>query len=429
MRDLKKIILLCLLAVFLLPLATLAEEEENPDLPGNPECKICGGTGKVTYGRKANPDLKLIEYCPFKDAGKRCPVLIGGWEPCVACEDWPGMQKIFDEHERIVRKYRAEGGKLMDLMVNRAKAPLPRNVRFFIGRHCRVFTDTPHSNGHGYLIWAEKNWHQFAKDFEMGEEEGSDWDVMWHNNKHNDIIIASHDVFVKLIEWYYHTPYMDAQTKMMGLKTLKKLGGIGFLIGRMSYASQQGPDQDERGIIHSFTQGMLYRGFKSGDSKANPFTAWITEGLGAYYQQVLRGTVTWYSVAYGGGTQRDRETWGPFNNWKKALAKANSVPKSSFDERTGSWKGLIPLDTLIRMRVTNIPAQGVAQGWALVHYLMGTGQRSKKKRAKARMMFKEFLKLVGAGVDQVEAFKKVYKIKKLSTLEQRWRIWLRGFTR
>ncbi len=426
-NTVQKTLLIALLTVFMLPILVTAEEgEPDPNLPGNPECAQCHGTGKIEYGKKAG-DTVLIEYCYYKDAKKRCPVIIGGWEPCEACEDWPQMQNIFKQHDNLVKGYRNEAAQY-----NQAFAQTPfQKLNFLCGKHVRVFTDADHSRIHGLVIWAEKNFKQFSEDFQLGGE-GSDWEKMYASpgGKNNNIVLNSRDMFVKTVEWYYNSGAMPAETKAMGLETLKGLGGIWLgNLGRMTNASDQGPDQDERGIIKSFSTNMMYRAFQTAEGRRDPFPSWVTEGLSNYYQEVLRQSVTWYVVAYGQGNQRDREKWGSFGNWHSSLAEANKVPKASFDDRAGSWNGLIPMETLIDFRITNIPAQGTVQAWAMVHYFMGTGETNKKKRDEAKLEFKQFLQIVGSGVDQREALKQVYKVKDISSIETKFRLWLKKFAK
>ena len=336
------------------------------------------------------------------------------------------MQPIFAEHEQIVKQYEREAGTYLNALYQK-KPPISK-LNVAIGDHMRIFTDCPHSKIHGYLIWVEKNYAQFSKDFKMGGD-GSDWDNRWKSRKSNFICLKSHDMYVRCIEWAYKTKNFGMSTLQMGLETLKKLGGVGFIIGRLTSASEQGPDQDERGFIHSLTTNMLYSGFNTAGERKDPFRAWLTQGLGSYYQEKLRNSVTWYAVAYGAGKKRDDEVWLRYSTWKKALSQANSVAKSKIDERTGKWKGLIPLETLIALRITNIPHQGIVQSWSLVNYLMGDLQKSKRKRAEKKAQFRELIKLIGSGMDQAEAFKKVYKIRSLNSLETKYRMWLRKFAR
>ncbi|MDZ7815060.1 MAG: hypothetical protein U5N86_03365 [Planctomycetota bacterium] len=420
--DLKRFLLIALAAFILMPAIGMAEDDEvDPNLPGDPDCPACHGTGKIEYDKKAGK-IKFIEYCHYKDKGKRCPVLIGGWEPCLRCEDFPGMQPIFDEHEKLVQKLRGIAGGYLQ-QVQKTGAPLP-NLAPLLSRHGRLYTDVPHSSTHNLIIAHEEAFNNFSEDFEMGGE-GSAWDERFRYG-FSYIHLTSKDVYLKNAEWFYDSKYIGHSAKSMGKKRLMGCAAIGFLNSRLSYLSQQGLEHDERGYVDSCTTQLLSLAFVSKDMKRSPFTAWLTEGVSAYYQHVVRGGVSWYTVAYGMGTRQDKEKWQRFEDWKGSLADANKVPRSKFDERTGSWKGLIPLDQLIGMRITNIPHQGLAQAWSLVHFLMGTGFSS-RQREEQREKFKDFLTQVGSGVEQEEAFKNAYGYNKLSTLENRYRSWLRRF--
>ena len=57
---------------------------------------------------------------------------------------------------------------------------------------------------------------------------------------------------------------------------------------------------------------------------------------------------------------------------------------------------------------------------------MGEGL-NRKKAEEAREQFKEFVKLVGSGMEQEAAFEQAYGVKKLSLLETKFRMWLKGF--
>ncbi|MFA4985413.1 MAG: hypothetical protein WC712_02400 [Candidatus Brocadiia bacterium] len=431
MKHTHKVLVLVLFMMLALPFAW-AEEETTPDpnLPGNPDCATCKGTGKVGYGKKAG-DLALITYCQFKDAGKTCPVKIGGWEPCAACEDFPGMQAIFDEHDRIRKAYREEGAMYTNVIAQ-SKAPLPK-FSFVLGKHCRVFMDYPHSKWHTLVIYTEKCWIKFAEQFEMGGEE-SDWGKSWANGKANFFCVSSMENFQQYCEWAYTNKIFPYETIQIGLQTVKNLGAVGLYvpvqggnayIGRFTHQSEVDM-VDERGLVDSLAESMLNRGFMSVKDR-DPFPHWVSQGLSTYYQQSVTGGISWYQVAYGMGNRRDQETWGRFDGWLKLLGEASSVPKGSFDDKTNSWKGLIPMETLINMKVTTMPFQGLAQSWAMVSYMMADGERSKTKAQEKRMLFKEFLKAIGGGMNQVEAIQKVYGVKDLAGFEGRFRAWLPGF--
>ncbi|GAB4163755.1 MAG: hypothetical protein Kow00107_10490 [Planctomycetota bacterium] len=420
---LRKLMPAVVVLMMLLPLSLGAEDEEvDPNLPGNPECKICHGTGKVTYGKKAGKE-KYILYCSVKDSGKRCNVFIGGWEPCVACEDWPGMQAIFDEHERIKKEYRSMLGSYWNQVV-KTGAPVP-NVNGVVTKHGMLFTDTDHSSMHSLMIASEECYDAFTEHFSMGGE-GSDWDNRHTQGKIRYILVQSEDVFRKLLNWYYDSPYISHDSKAMGRERFCSVGGAGFLGSRLTF-KQQDTAHDERGFIKSYSQALLYSAFAT-EALKRGFPDWIDEGLSNYYQSHLRQIVSWYTVAYGMGNRRDEEYWGRFENWKEGLAKANAIPVAKFDENQGMWKGLIPLETVIRMNITNMPNQAIAQSWAYVHYFMGDGQ-TKKKAEEYRAIFKEFLKLVGSGVDQEQAFAQLYKADKLSSIETKFRFWLKSFAK
>lgn len=415
--------ILLVLALFLLSAvpSVVGEDEADPNLPGNPECKICQGTGKVTYGKKAGKE-KHILYCSVKDAGKRCQVYIGGWEPCLACEDWPGMQAIFDEHDQIRKSYRAMWQGYWS-QVQKTGAPVPQ-VNAYITKHTMVFSDIDHSNGHQLAIGNEECFDQFDSDFSMGGED-SEWDKRHMQGKYRFILTQSDEQFRKLLAWFYDSQYIDHNSKALGRERYLKLGGAGFLGSRLSSKSPQDIAHDERGHMKSYSQYLLNVAFAS-EALKRGFPDWIDEGISNYYQSKLRTSVTWYTVAYGMGNRRDEEYWGKFDNWKEGLAKANTVPVAKFDENQGLWNGLIPMDTVIRMNITSMPNQAIAQSWAYINFLMGEGLH-KKKAEEAKAQFKEFLKLVGSGMEQEAAFEQAYGVKKLSLLETKFRMWLRGF--
>jgi hypothetical protein len=126
------------------------------------------------------------------------------------------------------------------------------------------------------------------------------------------------------------------------------------------------------------------------------------------------------------GDRNDEEYWGRFENWKLGLAKANAVPVSKYDEKLKAWSGLIPMETVMTMNITQMPNQAIAQSWAYVSFLLGDKQPAKKAE-EARVQFKEFLALVGSGTSQEDALKQVYNIEKFSALETKFRFWLKAF--
>ncbi|MFA4985710.1 MAG: hypothetical protein WC712_03910, partial [Candidatus Brocadiia bacterium] len=408
--------------------------ETAPDLPGNPDCTTCHGTGKVGYGKKAG-DLVVISYCQFKDIGKQCTVKIAGWEPCTACEDMPGMQALFDEHEAIRRAFREEGTPYMDSIV-KSKAPLPK-FSFEMGKHCRIFTDYPHSKWHTFVIYTEKCWLKFSDQLEMGGED-SDWDKSWSGeNKVNFFCTMGTETYEKYCEWAYNNKLLSYGTMQMGLPEIKKLGAVSLSVPTdngnnfLGYLTHQNPEElvDERLLVDMIAGNMLEQGFNTANKEVSPFPNWLSQGLSIYYQQSVTNGISWYQVAYGMGAHGEQDPWGKFEDWRKLLGAANAVPKGSYDDKAKRWKGLIPMEMLVNFKVTNMPFQGIAQAWAMVNFMMAEGEKTKAKAQEKRMVFKEFLKAVGSGMDQVEAIQKVYGMKDLSAFETKFRSWLTSFAK
>ncbi len=420
------------------------EKEKPPSTIGKPDCPNCNGTGIVTpqtLRKKSARKKQTVMYCFHKAAGKRCNVLIGGWEPCENCADLPTMARVFREHDAVIGYYR-EHESLYDVPKNEL------GFKFNLGEgvHFRLMSNCSHEIFHGTIEALELSWDIFAEEWGFltkdylakqpycFEEPGADltdeeitesvaqglmWDTQWRSSPQNIFIVQNKEEYLKFVEWYYNHPSTSKGND--ALRIWKQCAAIGVSNpmprGRFTYWREE--LETHCSLVHNAGHEYLR------EVGCNKLPHWINEGFAKYMEYRTKNATLTHCIEYGAGTKVD-EDWQDSSSWKNKLKEA-SIQPSSYNEQTRKWVGLIPMDIMMRYRIENISWQGMAQSWGLVCYLMGEGQTANVKKAHI-----EKFKLLARGLSGTErdpekqeaVFKEVYGMSSADVFEK-WRAWLK----
>jgi hypothetical protein len=418
-----------------------AEEktEETVDLPGDPDCRACHGTGIITpqtIKKGKSKTKQRVMYCYYKAQGKRCDILIGGWEPCSVCADMPTMAGIHNEYRSVVGHYQGNAEKYL-IMKNEAGF----NYNYAEGVHYALCTNVDHSSVHGVIDAVEVAWDLFAVEWGLltpeevlkqpmaydepetedeGKMEGVYWDRQWRNSKTPIYMFSSKDEYLKFIDWYWDKG--GAAHDMGGKEMLKGCASIGVSgripAGRATY--WRGETETHCSLVHMCGHSFLdAQGYKR-------IPHWIDEGFAKYMEYRVKNATLTHCIAYGVGTKAD-EAWQDSNQWRGMLKQAAAVKDSRWDEAGRRWIGLIPFDLMMQYKIENMSWQGMAQSWGLVTYLMGEGANAADKRRYVEK-FKQLMRGIGgtklmSPEEQAAVVQEVYGMTAAELFES-WRQWL-----
>jgi len=402
-------------------------------LYGDPECKVCNGTGRVSPQKvyRKGKSKQYIMYCDVKASGKSCSMLIGGWDICQSCQDLPGMAPLWQEKASTIAMYR-ENAAMYDFF----KSELHFSFGYSEGVHTRLVTNMPHGVWHGVIDAQEQAWDIFAVDWGFltpaqvarqpvtfdepasDDEMGSMWDTRWRSAPRTVYLVSSKEEYDRVIDWYWEN---GGGTKDMGGKALLKscqscdISGR-YPHGRLIYWNEE--ISTHCSLVHSFGHDFL-RGVG-----ATELPHWANEGFAKYLEYRTKNQTLTHCIEYGHGKMVDAD-WQDSGSWKGKLKEAAMKP-STYDDVNRKWNGLIPMDTLSQYKITNIPWEGMAESWGLVCYLMGEGQKKETKKE-----FIERFKTLLSGLSgrdhayekQDAAFKAAYG-KSAAEVFELWKKWL-----
>lgn len=440
--------LLSLILVLLAATAFSVAEESTEAKPqfGNPDCPVCSGAGIITpltMRKKSTKNTKqTVMYCYYKAAGKRCNILIGGWEPCLNCSDLPTMMKVVRDHDACLGYYQEHADSYYKL-----DDTLGMKFNYGEGVHFRLVSDCDHSVFHGTIEALEKSWDIFAEEWGFlpksyiakqpicfeepggdfdGEGEDADaigrglmWDTQWRESQETVYLVSNKEEYLKFVDWYWHNAATNKGPD--SLRIWKECAAIGIAgglpSGRLTYW------RDELETHCSLVHGAGHQYLS--EVGCNNLPHWLYEGFAKYMEFRTKNATLTHCIQYGTGTKID-EDWKDSNSWQSKLKEA-AGRESSFNENSRQWSGLIPMDIMMQYRIENISWQGMAQSWALVMYLMGEGQSAKVKRAyidKFKELSRGLSNTAKDLVKQEEVFKEVYQTSSADVFEK-WRAWLK----